>query len=252
MKICLLSTIVLVSAIGTATAQDAPTTPPEGQTSTPFPRPGSSQLGWRAGTTGIDGRGVTGTVTAVAADHYIVKTDAGQIYIVRLSADTHIQKQTIRRPGEGGSTPQQTLSPSDIKVGDAVAVLGRLNAASNAVAATVVLQIDPERAQRMREQQADFGKTWLMGRVTAISETRITLLGSVDNATHTFQTDENTTFRKRRDPITLANVKVDDIVRVEGAVKEGAFVATSVSVLGMPPGAMLALPKGAAPAQQNQ
>jgi hypothetical protein len=258
MKIFLLSMIALVLAFSTATAQDAPATPPSGQTSAPLPLSNSSQLGWRAGTmggmveNGMGGRGVTGTVAAVAADHYTVKTDAGQIYVVHLSADTRILKQTIRRQSEGGSTPQQTLSPSDIKVGDAIAALGSLDAVTNAVAAVVVVQIDPERAQRMREQQADFGKTWLMGRVTAISESQITLLGSVDNAAHTFQADENTAFRKRRNPITRADVKVGDIVRVEGALKEGTFVAGSVSVLGMPPEGMPALPQGAAPAQNPQ
>jgi hypothetical protein len=46
--------------------------------------------------------------------------------------------------------------------------------------------------------------------------------------------DENTTFRKRRDPVTLADVQVGDMVRVEGALKNGTFVATSVALMGMP------------------
>ena len=48
--------------------------------------------------------------------------------------------------------------------------------------------------------------------------------------------DENTTFRKHREPVTLADVQVGDMVRVEGAVKDGIFVAASVSVMGMRPG----------------
>ena len=55
----------------------------------------------------------------------------------------------------------------------------------------------------MREMEANYGKTWLMGRVTAINEVKVTLQGGPDNAVHTFIADENTTFRKRRDPITL-------------------------------------------------
>ena len=56
--------------------------------------------------------------------------------------------------------------------------------------------------------------------------------------------DENTSFRKRRDPITLADVQVGDMVRVEGAVKDGTFVATTVAVM-VPP------PNGGAPGAQQ-
>jgi hypothetical protein len=204
--------------------------------------------------TGMGGRGVTGTVTAVAADHYVVKTDAGQSYTVHFSANTRIMKQAIRRRGEGSgdSNPPLTLRPTDIKVGDAVAALGEIDPNANSVGAVVILQIDPERARQMREMQASYGKTWLMGKVTAIDETKVTLMGSVDNAAHSFVADENTTFRKRRDPITLADVQVGDAVRVEGAVKDGNFVAASVVVMGMPPGGTPNLPHENAPAPQTK
>ena len=81
----------------------------------------------------------------------------------------------------------------------------------------------------MREMQANYGKTWIMGKVTAINELKVTLQGGPDNATHTFVADENTTFRKRRDPITLGDIQVGDMVRAEGAVKNGAFLATTVA-----------------------
>ena len=83
--------------------------------------------------------------------------------------------------------------------------------------------------------EANYGKTWLMGRVTAINEVKVSLEGGPDRAAHTFVADENTTFRKRRDPITLADVQVGDMVRAEGAVKDGAFVATTVAVMSPPP-----------------
>jgi hypothetical protein len=94
------------------------------------------------------------------------------------------------------------------------------------------MQLDPATVQQMREMQANFGKTWLMGKVTAIDGTKITLTGSVDNAAHTLVADENTTFRKRRDPVTLADVQVGDTVRADGALKDGVFTATSVNVMG--------------------
>ena len=245
-KLRLISAVFLGLTLSAASAQDAPSTPPA------VPHSAGGGLGWRAGAsgrmaeTGMGGRGVAGTVTAVAADRYTVKTDAGEVYTVFFSANTRIIKQTIRRHGEGGEgagNPPQMLKSTDIKVGDAIAALGEVDTNGKSVGATVVVQVDPERAKQMREMQANYGKTWLMGKVTAIQETKVTLLGSIDNVPHAFQVDENTAFRKRREPITLAEIQVGDAVRVEGVVKEGTFTATSVSVMGMPPGGTQTVPR---------
>jgi hypothetical protein len=85
-----------------------------------------------------------------------------------------------------------------------------------------------------------------MGKVTAIDGVKVTLTGVVDNTAHSFVADENTTFRKRRDPITLADIQVGDTVRVEGALKGSDFLATTVSAMGQPPGGPNA-PRNAAP-----
>ena len=209
------------------------------------------QRGGRGGWGGMSGGdGITGTVTEVAADHYIIKTDGGETYTIHFSANTRIMKQTARQRGEGGGNPPQTLKSTDIKVGDAVAALGEVDAAVKSVGAVVVLQLDPERAKQIREMEANFGKTWLMGKVTAINETKVSIFATVDNAAHVFVADENTIFRKRREPITLADLQVGDRVRVEGAVKDGTFVAASVTVMGMPPGGTPSVPHDAAPAPQ--
>ena len=213
----------------------------------PQPSPGApgqgprGRGGWSGGMGGM-GRGVGGTVTEVAADHYSIKTEAGENYVVHYSANTRILKQAARPRGEGrgdgggdGGTPPQALKPTDIKVGDAIAAMGEVDASAKSVGAVVVMQIDPERAKQMREMQANYGKTWLTGKVTAIDGVKVTLTGGVDNASHAFVADENTTFRKRRDPITLGDIQVGDMVRVEGAVKDGAFVATAVNAMGQPP-----------------
>ena len=206
------------------------------------------QRGGRGGWGGMSGGGgVTGTVTEVLADHYIIKTDGGETYTIQFSANTRIMKQMARQRGEGGGNPPQPLKSTDIKVGDAVAALGEVNAAAKSVGAVVVLQLDPERAKQFREMQANFGKTWLMGKVTAIDGTKVSIFAAVDNAAHAFVADENTTFRKHREPITLTDVQVGDRVRVEGAVKDGIFVAASVTVMGMPQGGAPSVPHDGAP-----
>jgi hypothetical protein len=98
----------------------------------------------------------------------------------------------------------------------------------------------------MQEMAANFGKTGLQGKVTAINGTTITLIGALDNAPHTVVADENTTFRRRRDPITLADIQVGDTVRVEGALKDGVFTATAVNMMGgTPPSGPSGPPSGA-------
>ena len=187
------------------------------------------------------GRGTVGTVTEAAPDHYTIKTELGESLVVHFSANTRIMKQPpgpARRsdsePGE--RTPPTPIKPTDIKVGDIIAASGEVDAEAKSVGAVFVLLIDPERAKEMRAMEANFGKTWLAGRVTAINEVTVTLQGGPGNAAHTFVADENTTFRKRRDPITLADIEVGDFVRVDGAMKGNAFVASSVAVLGPQPG----------------
>ena len=185
------------------------------------------------------GRGVLGTVTEVAADHYTVKTATGDLYTVHFSVNTRILKGGAQRRGQAEgelpATPPEPIKPADIKVGDAIAANGEIDAAAKSIGAIVIFQIDPERAKQMREMQANYGKTWLMGKVTAVNDLTISLQGGPDNASHTFVADENTTFRKRRDPITLADIQPGDMVRVEGSLKNNAFLATTVSVMGPRP-----------------
>jgi preprotein translocase subunit YajC len=193
------------------------------------------------------GRGMVGTVTEAAADHYTIKTELGEIYTIHYSVNTRVVKQPAGQPGrgqgrgqgqgEGGErTPPQAIKATDIKVGDAIGASGEVDANAKSVGAVFVVLIDPERAKEMRAMEANYGKTWLMGRVTAINEVKVSLEGGPDHVAHTFVADENTTFRKRRDPVTLADVQIGDMVRVEGAVKkDGVFVATTVAVMSPPP-----------------
>jgi hypothetical protein len=255
MKARLLSIIGFGLALGAAAfAQDA--APPAGQ--------GQQQGGGQGRRGGWgqmgEGRGVIGTVTEVATDHYTIKTESGDLFTVHYSANTRIVKApprpagAQRGAGEGrgenqgeGRTPPQPIKPTDIKVGDVITAGGEVDANAKSVGAVMIMQLDPERVKQMREMEANFGKTWLMGKVTAVDGVKVTLQGGPGNAAHSFVADENTTFRKRREPITLGDIQVGDAVRVEGALKDGSFVATNVAVMGMqgpPPGG----PPGGQPA----
>ncbi len=263
MNVRLFCPIVAGLALSVASSAQEATTPPPG------PPPAQDQGGWQGGQRGSGrggwgggmgmGRGLMGTVTEVAADHYTIKTETGEAYTVHYSVNTRILKQQVRAGAQGGErgrgeggpggggNPPTPLKPADIKVGDAIAVMGEVDATAKSVGATMVMQIDPERARQMREMQANHGKTWIMGKVTAIDGVKVTLMDAIDNTAHTFTADENTTFRKRRDPITLADIQVGDTVRVEGAVKGGTFGATAVNAMGPPPGGTPSVPRNGPP-----
>ena len=134
----------------------------------------------------------------------------------------------------------ETIKPTDIKVGDVITVGGEVDASKKSIGAIFIALVDPERAKQMREMEANYGKTWLAGRITAIDGTRITIEGMIDHAPHTVDVDENTSFRQRRDSITLADIKPGEQLRAEGAVKNGTFLATIVNAMSpqsRPPGA---------------
>lgn len=237
------SAVLVLTVAAVLGAQDQGSAPPDGGG-------GSGMRAGRGGGFGRGmGRGVMGTVTEAAADHFTVKTESGEVYTIHFSANTRIMKQPAgggaRGEGRGwGGNPPEQIKAADIKVGDAIGAMGEVDASAKSVGAVAIVQMDPERAKQLAEMQANYGKTWLMGRVTAIDGTKVTVEGSVDHASHSFVADENTTFRKRRDPVTLADIQVGDVVRAEGALKDGTFTATTVNVMGMPPNGGPRLPNG--------
>ena len=83
----LLGCALCVAVSASALAQDSPA----GQTAPG----GQGQRGGRGGFGGggMMGRGTIGTVTEVAADHYTIKTETGDLYTIHFSANTRMMKQ---------------------------------------------------------------------------------------------------------------------------------------------------------------
>jgi hypothetical protein len=259
MNLRLLSPILLGLALGAAIrAQDITPAPTSGQNNSAGngggygggSNGGNGQRGGGRGGMGggMMGRGIEGTVTEVAADHYTIKTYTGELYTIHYSANTRFLKQPpggagrgqgggqggYQGRGQGGGGGMNRMLPiksTDVKVGDAVAAAGQIDATAKSVGAVAVVEMDPARAKELQQLEANYGKTWLQGKVTAINDTSVTIMGSVDNAAHTFMADENTVFRKQRDPVTLADIQVGDMVRVEGASSDAGFTATTVNVM---------------------
>jgi hypothetical protein len=128
------------------------------------------------------GQMVRGTVTATTADHLTVKTEAGDVYQVALSANTRLTKD------------RQPVKLADIKVGDAVGAMGVLDAPTKTVHAVFVGVIDAEQVKKARE---NMGKTYITGKVTAIDMDALKLtVMRPDGVSQVIGVDEQTSFKR--------------------------------------------------------
>ncbi len=188
--------------------------------------PGLAQEGPSEGGMGggiANGRGVGGTITAISGSTLTLKTEEGDTYQVFTSANSRIMKN------------REPIKLADVHVGDAMMAGGEVDAKAKTVGAVFVAVLTPEQAQQARKMREDFGKTWTAGEVTAIKDTDITIKRR-DNVAQTFTVDENTSFKKRKDSITMADIQVGDRLMAQGALKNGTFLATTVNVGRMGPG----------------
>jgi hypothetical protein len=196
---------------------------------------------------------VGGTVTAVAGANLTIKGEDGTTYQVVTTDNTRLMR------GRG-----VTIKISDMKPGDGVMAMGNLDAPNKTMHAAMVISVDAEQMRQIeaarKEELANLGKTLIAGRVTAIDLDNATMtVKRPDDVSQTIGFDEGTSFRRGRitmggtgfgtaagagaagagaetgESITLADIKVGDIVRGEGAVKKGTFVPKELTV--MSPGA---------------
>lgn len=159
---------------------------------------------------------VRGNITAITGNNLTVKTDEGETWTVATSPNTRIRKE------------RDAIKITDLHAGDMVAAIGDKDTGAKTLGAVFVMVIDKEQYEKAR---ADFGKTWTTGVVQSIDGTNI-VIKRPDNVTQTVAVDENTSFRRRRDDITLADIKAGDNITARGALQNGSFLATVVNAGG--------------------
>ena len=164
----------------------------------------------------IQDHSVRGDITTIAGDTITVKTEQGEVYTIATGPNTRFRKQ------------RDQIKITDLHIGDMIAAIGDKDPKAKTVGAVFVMVLDKEQYQKMR---ADFGKTWTTGVVQSIDGTNI-IVKRPDNITQTISVDENTSFRKHREDITLPDIKVGDNVNARGALQKGNFVATELNVGG--------------------
>ena len=164
----------------------------------------------------IQDHSVRGDITAISGDSITVKTEEGEVYTVATGPNTRLRKQ------------RDQIKITDLHIGDVIAAIGDKDPKARTVGAVFVMVLDKEQYAKAR---ADFGKTWTTGVVQSIDGTNI-VVKRPDNVTQTISVDENTSFRKHREDITLPDIKVGDNVNARGALQKGTFVATELNVGG--------------------
>ncbi len=161
------------------------------------------------------GNGVRGTVTAAAANSFTIHTDEGETYQVLYSANTRLMKN------------RQPLPATDVHVGDMLMAGGLVDAKAKTVGAVFIVDID---ANDVKNARAGFGKTWVAGKVTAIHDLKITIERANDKEPQVVAVDENTSFRKHREDVTLTDIKVGDFITAQGALHADTFTATTMRI----------------------
>ena len=206
MKRILVSLCLLVSAF--CVAQTTPAAPPPDNQAPP-PAQGQRWGGHR-------GPGVAGTITAIDANTITVKTRDGQTAQVTVNEKTEYRKD------------RAAAALTDLKVGDMVFVRGE-KTGDNAWQAAAVATRGQGGPDNFRE---GMGKQFIAGEVKSIDGLQLTIQRP-DGVSQTISVDENTSFRKDGESITLADVKPGDHVFGRGELKNGVFVPATLN-LGQP------------------
>src|ERR1700730_15024606 len=170
------------------------------------------------------GEQIVGKVTSVNKDFLTVTPlTGGEPVTIKIGANTRVTKQ------------RQPIKVDEIKVDEIVFARGQIN--GNAVEAGMVSVIPPEMVQRFQQggmggaqfNREDMGKKFIAGEVKAINETKLTI-ARPDGQSQDIEVDENTSFKKGGESVTLADIKVGDFIAGPGELKDNLFVAKELRV----------------------
>jgi Domain of unknown function (DUF5666) len=165
---------------------------------------------------------VHGKVTAVSGNEITIQDEQGQAYKVETGPNTRVRKD------------REEAKVSDIHVGDTIVAMGNLDDQAKTIGAMFVMVPTPEQVAQMEKMRATFGKTWTAGKITAIKDLTVTI-ERPDKVSQTLTVDENTTFhrgaRGNATDITFPDIKVGEMLRADGSLKDGDFLATTLVVM---------------------
>lgn len=167
-----------------------------------------------------------GKITAVHADSFELVNPNGETVTVKLTGSTEFRKD------------RQPVKRTDFKAGDLVIVRGEENPDHSWTAQVIGGRSGNgaeggERGGRgmFAQAQGAMGKDYVVGEVKSIDAPKITVLRS-DNVTQTIELNEETSLRKGRESVTMADVQVGDHLFARGGLENQTFVPKMVMVIG--------------------
>jgi Cu/Ag efflux protein CusF len=200
--------------VGASWAQDDPGAAPAQQA------PGGGGGQWQNGQRPV----VFGKITAMHDGALEITGPDGQAVTVKLTPQTQFRKD--REPAK----------ISDFKVGDMVAVRGDKNADNSVTAKMVNARTQGmggpggRSGGGMMATPGTLGKDYVAGEVKSIDAPKMTVLRT-DGVTQTLELTEETSLRRGRDSITMADIKVGDHIMARGAAQNDTFVPRGVMVM---------------------
>ena len=177
-----------------------------------------------------------GKITAIHDNSMDVLDTNGATISVKFNGQTQFRKD------------RQPAKRTDFKVGDIILVRGQ-EAADHSWTAEVVAarSLNGQGGPGGRggfgggpggaggrvgmQQQGTLGKDYVSGEIKSVDAPKLTVLRS-DNVTQTLELNEETSMRKGRDSITMADIQAGDHIFARGAVENNVFVPKNVVVIG--------------------
>jgi len=160
-----------------------------------------------------------GKITAIHDSSLEISNANGDSVTVKITSQTEFRKD--RQPAKRG----------DFKVGDVIAVRGQENPDHTWTAQMIGARSANGEGRGPNMQAGTLGKDYVAGEVKGVDAPKISVLRS-DNVTQTIELNEDTSLRKGRDAITMADVQVGDHLLARGALQDNVFVPKFVMVIG--------------------
>jgi preprotein translocase subunit YajC len=199
------------------------------QEALPSQNPGATQGAAQTPGRGGERRpGVFGKLTAVHEQSVEITRQDGSVVTVKLSASTQFRKD------------RESAKLRDFKVGDTIFVRGEENADHTWTAEVIGERPNGGSGGPGGGQGGGpgggrpagvLGQDYVFGEVKAIDAPKLTILRP-DNVTQTVELNEETSLRKGRDSITMADVQPGDHIMIRGGMQANAFQPKSVMVIG--------------------
>ena len=160
-----------------------------------------------------------GKITAIHDASLEISNPNGETVTVKLTPQTEYRKD------------RQAAKRSDFKVGDVIAVRGQENPDHTWTAQVIGARSANGEGRGPNIQAGTLGKDYVAGEVKSVDAPKISVLRS-DNVAQTIELNEDTSLRKGRDAITMADIQAGDHLIARGALQNNVFVPKFVMVIG--------------------